>query len=170
MNDHEFELKLQAYLDGELAGREATEVKERLAGHADGRALFAELQNTRAALAGSELELKLPESREFFWSKIQREIEREEKTRVAAPKVHWLAWLRHHLVSVGGAAILTSVVGLMVLHSGPGPLGEMDMAADDMGTYTYRDQQAKMTVVWFYDKSDDSDVAEPAAIASMDTE
>jgi len=67
--------------------------------------------------------------------------------------------------------LLTCVLGVMLLHgAGTGPLGEMEMASDEMGTYTYRDQQARMTLVWFYDKSDDSEFTEPAAIASMDPE
>jgi anti-sigma factor RsiW len=171
MNNHEAELKVQAYLDGELTAREAAEVEARLAKDADGAALLAELRNTKTALTGSETPLMLPESREFFWSKVQREIERQEKAVAVAPKISWLAWVRHHLVSVGGAALLTCFVGMMVLRgAGGGPLGEMDIAADDMGAYTYRDQQAKMTVVWFYNKSDDSEYSEPAAIASMDPE
>jgi hypothetical protein len=57
-----------------------------------------------------------------------------------------------------------------MLMRGGGPLAEMDMASDDMGAYTFRDEQQKMTLVWFYDKSDDSEFTEPATIASMDTE
>jgi anti-sigma factor RsiW len=172
MSNHDSELKLQAYLDGELTPAEAAEVRERLAKDADGLALLEELRNTKLALAGNEATLTLPESREFFWSKVRREIERQDKPAVpAVVKVSWAAWMRHHLVSVGGAALLTCVLGLMLLHgAGGGPLAEVEAASDDMGAYTFRDQQEKMTFVWFYDKSDDSDTVEPAAIASMDPE
>ncbi len=170
MNNHDSELKLQAYLDGELPAREAAEVKEWLAKDPDGQALLAELQNTKAAMTGGETEFTLPESREFFWSKVQREIEQQEKAAGAVAKMSWVSWVRHHLVSVGGAVALTCVMGIMLLRGAGGPLGEMDMTSDDMGAYTFRDQQAKMTVVWFYDKSDDSEFTEPAAIASMDPE
>lgn len=171
MSNDNFELKLQAYVDGELPAREAAAVRERLAQDADEQSLVAELRNTKAALSAGEMELKLPESREFFWSKVRREIERQEKGSVAVLKMNWIAWVRHHLASVGGAALLTCLMAVMLLHgSGTGPLGEMEMASDEMGTYTYRDQQAKMTMVWFYDKSDDSEFTEPATIASMDPE
>ena len=170
MSNHDSELKLQAYLDGELSGREAAEVKALLERDADGQALLAELRNTKTAMAQGEAELKLPESHEFFWSKVQREIERQEKAVAPAPKMSWISWVRHHLVSVGGAVALTCVMGVMLFSSGNGPLAEMEMTSDDMGAYTFRDQQAKMTVVWFYDKSDDSEFTEPAAIASMDPE
>lgn len=170
MSNENWELKLQAYLDGELTDREASAVKDWLTKDAEGQALFFELRNTKAAMAGGEVELKLPETREFFWSKVHREIERRERAVVAVSKINWLAWLRHHLVSVAGATLLTCIVGMLLLRGGAGPLGEMEVASDEMGTYTYRDQQAKMTLVWFYDKSDDSDITEPAAIASMDPE
>ena len=170
MNNHDSELKLQAYLDGELPEGEAAEIKAWLEGELDGQALLTELRNVKAAMSQGEAELKLPESREFFWSKVQREIEREEKKAAAVPAISWFSWVRHHLVSVGGAVALTCILGLMVLSRGGGALSEVDVASDDMGAYTFRDQQAKMTVVWFYDKSDDSETAEPAAIASMDPE
>ena len=171
MSNHDSELKLQAYVDGELSAQEAAAVHQRLAQDTAGQSLVAELRNTKAALAGSEGELKLPESREFFWSKVRREIERQEKAMVPERQMSWFAWVQHHLVSVGGAALLTCVLGVMLLHGvATGPLAEMEMASDDMGAYTFRDQQAKMTVVWLYDKSDDSEFTEPAAIASMDPE
>ena len=171
MNNHDFEIKLQAYLDGELPAHEAAEVEQRLAKDADGQALLAELRNTKASLAGAEMELKLPESHEFFWSKVQREIERQEKEAAPVRKMSWFAWMQHHLVSVAGAGLMTCVLGVMLLRgAGTGPLAEMEMASDDMGAYTFRDQQSKMTVVWFYDKSDNSEFTEPAAIASMDPE
>jgi anti-sigma factor RsiW len=171
MSNHDFELKLQAYLDGELAPRETAEVEESLAKDADGQALLGELRTTKTLLAGNETDFKLPESREFFWSKVQREIERQERTPAPVRRMSWLAWARHHLASVSGAALLACLLGVMVLRGGgSGPLAEMDMASDDMGAYTFRDDQHKMTVVWFYDKSDDSEFTEPAAIASMDPE
>ena len=73
MNE-EFQLKLQAYLDGELSDKETREVEARLSSDNEAKALLVELQNTRAAFLMFEKELKLPESREFFWSKIERDI------------------------------------------------------------------------------------------------
>jgi len=66
MIELEAQIKLMAYLDGELPEREAVEVREWLARDEEARALLAELQNTGAALAGHEAGLKLPETREFF--------------------------------------------------------------------------------------------------------
>jgi hypothetical protein len=173
MMSHEFELKLQAYLDGEMPARDAEEVEASLAQDQEGRALLAELRNTASAMAVGEEPLKLPESREFYWSKIAREIERHEKP-VAAParKISWLAWVHGHLLPVSGVALVLGVIGIMLMrsHAVGGPFGEMELASDDMGAYTFRDQQQKMTMVWFYDRNADSEVADPATMASMDEE
>jgi len=62
-------IKLQAYLDGELSGREAQAITSLIENDAEARALFAELQQTRSLLQANEPEFRLPESREFFLGK-----------------------------------------------------------------------------------------------------
>ena len=69
-------IKLQAHLDGELTGREAQQVAALIENDAEARGLFGELQQTKVWLKANELEMRLPESREFFWSKIERDIQR----------------------------------------------------------------------------------------------
>jgi len=173
MINHEFELKLQAYLDKELSGADAAEVERRLSEDGEGQALLEELRNTKAAMAAGEPEIKLPENREFYWSKIAREIERlETPARVATRKVSWFAWARGHLKPLSGVAILSCLAMITMLHSqrAGGQFGEMELASDDMGAYTFRDQQQKMTMVWFYDPNADSSVADPSTFASMDEE
>src|SRR5271165_4304682 len=99
MITEETQLKLQAHLDGELSAAETGALKTLLGGDAEARVLLEELRHTKAALAGHEAGTKLPESREFFWSKIQREIERQE--RVAAEplrRASWLARVRGHFL------------------------------------------------------------------------
>src|SRR5687767_7086210 len=94
----EMQLKLQAYLDGELPAAEAREVADWIAQDADAPMLFAELKNTRGALKAFESEIKLPESREYYWSKLERRIERLEKTEeVEDPPVWLYALLRRFL-------------------------------------------------------------------------
>jgi len=83
---HEVELKLQAWMDGQLPGPEAAEIARLAETDAEARALLTELQQTRAALAGFESEIKVPESREFYWSKIARAIDQETpRSPAAAP-------------------------------------------------------------------------------------
>ncbi len=87
---HEQQLKLQAFLDGELPEREAREILAWTQRDGAAAALLAELKNTRAAMAKSEPHLSVPESREFFWSKIEREIQRlEPRGGVRAGSFHF---------------------------------------------------------------------------------
>jgi len=167
--NYDAQLKLQAFLDGELSEREAAEVKNWLAADRDGQLLLAELKNTSAALTGHEEEVKLPESRDFFWSKIEREIERAQPTPAQRPRLSFMARLRRQLVPLSGVAIVTLVFSVVTLHSltSAGSLAEMEMLSDDMGAYTYRDQANKMTFVWFYDRTDNSEFTqteEPATV------
>src|SRR5207245_5067319 len=81
MMNHETELKLQAYLDGELPAGQIRSIAELLEQDADARSLTDELKATRTLLVGNELEFKLPEGREFYWSKIRRQIEREAQAQ-----------------------------------------------------------------------------------------
>jgi len=172
MINHDFELKLQAYLDDELSAGEAAEVEGRLTQDPEGKALLAELRNTRTAMSAGELEVKLPESREFYWSKIEREIERQSRPVAEASKLSWFAWVQRHLLPVSGVALLFCLLAVMLVHSEKltPQYGETELASDDMGSYTFRDQQQKMTMVWLYDRNDDSQLADQSAPANMEEE
>lgn len=145
--NQDFQLKLQAYLDGELAERETREIESRLAGDADAQALLNELRNTSGALADFEGSLKLPETRAFFWSKVQREIERQERIADRPAVPFW----RRFLVPAGAFAALV-LVGLLGFKSfGPTDEGQAAVVETflmDSGAMTYRDQNEGMTVVW----------------------
>jgi anti-sigma factor RsiW len=151
------QLQLQSYLDGELSPRESRQVTQLLAIDSDARALVAELKNTKTAMKDNELEIKLPESREFFFSKIQRQIEREAQieTRKAAPQEPFFVRLRRYFLPLAGATaaiILFAVMSekrTMSLAYVPGE-GE---TSDEMTAYTYRSQADGMTVVWLADNS-----------------
>ena len=147
----EQQLKLQAFLDGELPETDAREVAAWLARDADATALAGELRNTRGALADFEPGLKLPESREFYWSKIQREIERSTPAPAPAKSVSLFTLLRRILLPLGGVAAL-AFGGILTLHQMSGgnsvqPV-QVNAVLADAGAFTYRDQSQGMTVVW----------------------
>jgi anti-sigma factor RsiW len=147
----EQQLKLQAFLDGELPEPEAREVAALVARDREATDLLKELRHTRQALKESAQDVKLPESREFYWSKIQREIERLEPAPAAAGSVPFIARLRRFLVPAGAvaaAAIIAVVAGLQtgILHTAAGPDTESDVA--DSGTFTYNDDANGTTLVW----------------------
>jgi anti-sigma factor RsiW len=169
MINYDFQLKIQAYLDGELSAAEAAEVMDRLARDPEAQSLLAELQNTNGALAGHDSELKLPETREFFWSKIEREIARPSQSPASVPRMSWVDLLFRRLVPVGGVAVLSCLLVMLAFRSGSASAqpAEIELASDDMGTYTFRDQKERMTMVWFYDRKDDSQFTQPSAVASL---
>jgi anti-sigma factor RsiW len=157
----EQQLKVQAFLDGELPESDSREVAAWLARDADASALLGELKNTRNALkefespgtAGVPLALgeKLPESREFYWSKIKREIERAAPEAAPAPRVSLFTWFRRALMPLGTVAAL-GVVALVAIHSFFGSQHSIPMTASvmvgDPGAFTYRDDAQDITVVW----------------------
>lgn len=146
--DYEKQLKLQAYLDGELPEGEANELAARLQQDPEATALLTELRQTRQAMAGAEEALRLPETREFYWSKIQREIQRlETPVSRPAPASAWLAGLRRFLVPVTGLALL--VVAGFIATRGPGEqISSIDTAVADPGALVYHDYSAGATFVW----------------------
>ena len=149
----EAQLRLQAFLDGELPEKDASEVAAWLARDSEATNLLAELRNTRKALADYEPALKPPESREFYWSKIQREIQRSEPVRAPAKRTSVFALLRRVLVPLGSVAVL-AIVGLLAFQqfSGSGhgetPRAQVSAMLANVSAFTYRDQGQGMTVIW----------------------
>ena len=146
----EFQLQLQAYFDGELTGREAREIETALATDAEARALLAELTHTQGALAAFEAELKLPETREFHWSKIRREILRQEQGEPVRPTPlpAWRRWL-----TPAGAFAAVAIAGLLGAHQmgwlrGGAASPQIETYLADSGAMTYRDELERTTVVW----------------------
>ena len=146
--DQDAQLKIQAYLDGELSEADAREVSIWLAQDQEANALLAELRNTREELIQFEQPVQLPETRAFFWSKIERELLREEQPREVRENVPWwLAW-RRVLMPAGGAAglVLAALIAGGLLGRSGGP--RMETAAADTSALTYQDYDGGSTLVW----------------------
>jgi anti-sigma factor RsiW len=153
--DFDAQLKLQAYLDGELPERDAREVAKLLAQDQEATLLLGELRNTRQALKGSEALVQLPESREFYWSKIAREIERLDRPERVEQKRPFIFRLQRFLVPVTGALAVAVFLGITLLNSSTGTtLGETELANEDMGAITFRSESEGMTTVWLYNRGD----------------
>jgi anti-sigma factor RsiW len=168
--DYNAQLKLQAFLDRELPEREATEVANGLAQDCEAAALLEELLNTRGALAGAEEGIRMPESREFFWSKVQREIERLDATPAKPAPAPLFGLWRRFLVPASGLALVV-VAGLMVTRPfGPatrGPSTDIETALADSGAFTYRDYSAGTTLVWLSYPAD-NEIAQDDEIGTVD--
>ena len=79
----ESQLKVQAFLDGELTAAEAREVEGWVRSDPEARDLATEIRQTGQALKAGELARTAPEAREFYWSQIQRRIETHGNRRPA---------------------------------------------------------------------------------------
>ena len=148
MMDYDSQLKLQSYLDGELPEDEARQVAGWLAKDRDAMALLGELKDTRQAMAGFETGIKLPESREFYWSKIARQIQAEPQPAIETSSAitRLLAAWRRALVPAAGLAA-AALVTVVLLRGSPGPDAESSMS--DSSAFTYRDYKNGVTLVWF---------------------
>jgi anti-sigma factor RsiW len=158
------ELRLQAYLDGELPEPEAKKVEGLLGADAHASALYTELRQTRLLLKENEPEWRLPESREFFWGKIEREISRLESPQTRSTLPWWLAFVRRHIASISGvgvAAALALTAALQMQWVSPNLLEEIENPLGDTSSFSFRSESQKMTVVW---------ISNPAASAPAEEE
>jgi anti-sigma factor RsiW len=150
--NHQAELRLQAWLDGELPAGEAQAMAAWVQRHAEAGALARELGATKAALLGNEVARALPESREFYWSKIERELARAEAPAPARRRPAWLAGWARFLAPAGiAAALALLLIGpLQPSRRGAGPVStaEIESPLDDISSFTFRSESEGMTVVW----------------------
>lgn len=158
MNE-DLQLKLQAYLDGELSTEEAKAIRDLLAADATARALLGELTNTRNAIIAHEASIKLPETREFYWSKIQREISRESRSAPApSAKFSFATWLHRALVPAGAMAAVAIAVMLSLPHTGD--TVDPSMTSGDTATFTYHNYATGATLVWLDYSSAENDFSD----------
>ena len=171
----ELQLKLQAWVDGELPEGEARQVAGLVDHDQEALALAGELRMTKQFLGGNELEVKLPESREFYWSKIQREIERLDKPAVESRPDSWVFAWRRLLAPLSGVALIAflSVLSMNLFHRGELDdsaryLVEVENLSEDIGSISYRSQSENMFVVYLY-KKDQEPESDPEAEPADDT-
>jgi hypothetical protein len=161
-------LKIQSHVDCELTEDDAREIQALLSQDADANALSQELRATASLLRANEPLASLGESREFYWSKIEREIRAQAVTpsRFEFATALAASW-RKMLVPVAGAAaalafILFSSPGLRTVAS----FGEIETPSEDMGALTFRDHAAGVTMVWVYNRGP-SEFTEPTPAGSF---
>ena len=145
----EQQLKLQSFLDGELPEAETREVASWLARDAEATALLGELKNTRHALNNFERPIIVPETREFYWSKISKEIRRTEPQQEPRAQHSLFSFWRRMFAIAGGVAAM--VIAVLVITS-PGnrtpQAAETATAMNDGGAMTFRNYESGATLVW----------------------
>ncbi len=152
MNE-ETKLKLQAHLDGELSSGEAGEISALLNQDNEAQSLARELGFVRQAMIGNETILKLPETHDFFWSKIKREIEQSEKqSEPVAAKGWWRPSFARYIGGLAAASALLMISLLAFNGQNTSLPAEMESTGEDMGTITYHSDADQMTVVYLFDR------------------
>jgi anti-sigma factor RsiW len=157
----EEQLKLQALLDGELPPAEASEVSGRIGRDPAAAALLAELKHTRQTLQQAESPRRLQESRELYWSKIERDLRRFSPPSPARSESGLFFKLR--LLILPTAAVAALIIVTLAGHFYPQPVVQRKTADADATTVepalastdamTYRDASEGTTLVWFSDKT-----------------
>jgi hypothetical protein len=99
------------------------------------------------------MELTLPESPDFYWSKIQRQINRVGSSeQPAQPALIHALWVRL-TVSLAGAALVIALIVTMIRPQvgSPGFAGyfqEIETPVEEASAISFHSQAAGMRVVW----------------------
>src|SRR5688500_4368881 len=155
----EMELKVQAYLDNELTPGEARRIASLLTNDPVARDLYNELKQTKEIVSKNEPVQCLSDSRDFYWSKIQREINRTERVERPAPSPWWMRLMAPVAGAVALFAILLSVSGpgtgtsptitaSKVQNAPVAPMHQGEIVSSEMSAITFRSEAEGVTVVW----------------------
>lgn len=135
-------LELQAHLDGELPPGRREAVQALCAQDAEAQALYQSLKTLRETVRDHEPEHRLSESREFYWSQIQRRIASAEAQAAPAPQT-LSAWsqLFRWLVPLGGLAAVALIFTLkdparprnVAFNTAPNPATSVEYRSDADG-------------------------------------
>jgi anti-sigma factor RsiW len=148
----DLQLKVQAWLDGELPDGEARRIAAWVAGDAEASALAAELGCIKEAMLRNEAPAALGESREFYWSKIERQIQRETSFR-RTEGTSWYARWRRYLAPAVGVAALACFSVIAVKQAGTPAYDEISSTIDGMEAVTFHDTSSQATIVWLQDNA-----------------
>ena len=178
----ELKLQLQSWVDGELPESESARLAEWIRTDTEAAALAAELRITREYLTGNEPEAKLAESREFYWGKIERGIERAAAVAPGRGALPWLAALRRFLVPASGFALVAflAISSINMFNRNPesGPLNggsgtrslvEEQTLSERVDTISYRTKSENMFVVYIVNKDEAADDEDMEADETNDT-
>jgi hypothetical protein len=150
--NHESQLKLQAWLDGELSPADVRDVLRRVERDAESAALARELKLTRQWLAAGEPKRPVPETREFYWSQIARrlaprDVAAELALRPSRILARWWRWLAA-ATAVCVLAAVWLVPRLTPPSSAAAHPAEVETPTDELGSFTFHSDSEQMTVVW----------------------
>ena len=142
MSDQQL-LEIMAYADGELAASRRHDVEKLITEDPAAAALHQELAACAKLLRAHEPLGTVPETREFYWSQIQRRIAAEEQAaaRAKAPKAPAFGWLRWLAPAIGVAAVALVVT----YQQRPGPT---ILAGSEASSMTFTSEADGVTISW----------------------
>ena len=147
MKTTEMTLDLQAYVDGELPSDRRQAVEAMLSGDAEARELVEGLRRLSLLVRSHEPEIKVPASREFYWSQIQKQIDLAEREEIRRPAGFALGWLRW-LVPALGAAAVAVVVTLRPGREEVTLAATFDSAQTESSAVVFRSESDGVTIHW----------------------
>lgn len=150
--NQETKLRVQAYLDNEVSESESRQVAALVGQDPEAQAICAELGEIRTILRNNEPEFKLPESREFYWSKIERAI-RDQAAPAPAMKLtsRYPWWVRVFAPAAGAAFLFVAALTVLKMTHGPSDLTflhEIETPLPDTTSMSFYSASEGMTVVW----------------------
>ncbi len=143
-------LEIMAFVDGELdAGRQAG-VQRLLSSDAEASALHRELSQMQQLVRSHEPIGSVTDTREFYWSQIQRRIAAEEKiaAKATAPKQGFATWLRWLAPALGVAAVAVVVTLQQATPAITEIANNVDSSQNESSSLTYRSDVDGVTVHW----------------------
>jgi len=160
----DFELNVQAYLDGELPENEVKEVQAVLAARLGSQELLRELTQTRDLLRQNEPQAPLTDSRDFYWSQIRRRIDAEEKAKTAASQPGWSFRRFFAPLITGAACVFALVVGIGKFNSPANSWSPVviENMSSETTSMSFRSPSENLFVVWVYDRNEELASAQSA--------
>ena len=153
MKENEIELKIQALVDGELTEFEAGKLRDRIKNDIRLQILHERLMQMKNLISKHEMPRVLPESSDFYWSKIAQEIEAGGSAAQSSAQSLGMKWVFRRLAPLLGIAS----VALLITLQGPNlpDLGivldhnhELELLADEIDVMTFNSADDSMSVVW----------------------
>jgi len=158
--NNDTQLQIQAYLDNELSPGDARAVAALLSSDPEAREIYHSLKETKEILVQNPPVLKLQDSREFYWSRIERGIQSAERLPSAPARPWWMRLIVPAVGALGLFAILAAItkqddrqmagtgvtptIAQKIDDLMQGPI----LPATDVSTVTFRSETEGMTVVW----------------------
>jgi len=143
-------LEIQAYVDGELDASRRIAIERLCAEDVAARSLRDDLESVRGTVRANEPEHFVPDSREFYWSQVQRRIAAADRAgHRSASRPSALLGVLRWLVPVAGVATVAMVFAFQHYDlPARGTLTAMNSPIEPNSSTIYRSDVDGVTVHW----------------------